>query len=302
MNTRADVVDGFVRRAGRVGVWVPPMVVDASPAAVIAGEVGRIEALDYGSLWTGERLVGGEAFARHGQFLANSSRLVVGTGIANLWARVPEAMRGGATTLASAYPDRFVLGVGVSAPVVVDRLGETFDRPLSRMRDYLTRMDEVEGPPDAQYPRVLAALGPKMLALAAELADGAHPFLVPVEHTAFARAELGPGKLLIPEQAVVLTEDPAAGRDLICGIYGSLTDFSKPSPYVANFRRLGFGPDDAGSDRLLDALFVYGGPDAIAARVREHLDAGADHVLIQPIAHDLTGIVDQLAELRSALP
>lgn len=294
------MVDGFLQQAGRVGVWIPPLVLDATPGPMVSREVGRIDELGYGSLWTGERLVGAEAFARHGQFLANSRRLVVGTGIANLWARVPEAMRGGAATLASAYPDRFALGVGVSSATVVDRVGETYDRPLARMRDYLRRMDEVEGPPDATYPRVLAALGPKMLALAAELTDGAHPFLAPVEHTAFARSELGPGKLLVPELGVVVTDDPKTARETVRAMFGGLANFSRTSAYTANFRRLGYGPDDA--DRLFEALFVYGDPDTVAVRIREHLDAGADHVLVQPIAHDLVGIVDQLAELRSALP
>ncbi|MEU4196438.1 TIGR03620 family F420-dependent LLM class oxidoreductase [Kribbella sp. NPDC026611] len=298
MTDRADA-SGFTERAGQVGVWLPPTVLDATAAYVLVREVARIDALGYGSVWTGERLVGAEAFARHGQLLASSRRLVVGTGIANLWARVPEAMRGGAVTLAAAYPGRFVLGIGTSTPNVVERIGATYDRPLARMRAYLERMDAVEGPPDATCPRVLAALGPKMLELAAELTDGAHPFLTPVEHTAFARTVLGPDKLLIPHQTVVLTDDRDAARAAIRATYGPLLELATDSPYVANLRRLGYQSDD--SERVLDALFGYGDTAAITDRVQQHLDAGADHVLIQPFAAGLTEIVDQLEELRSAL-
>ncbi|MFI5691266.1 TIGR03620 family F420-dependent LLM class oxidoreductase [Kribbella sp. NPDC051586] len=289
----------FPGRAGRVGVWVPPTTLDATAGEVVTREVARIDALGYGSLWTGERLVGAEAFARHGHFLASSTRLVAGTGIANIWARVPEAMRGGAATLASLYPDRFVLGIGASTASVVERVGATYDRPLARMRDYLERMAAVEGAPDGTYPTVLAALGPKMLGVAAELADGAHPWMVPVEHTAFARKEMGPDKLLIPHQPVVLTDDRTAAREMIRTMFGPLLGLASGSPYVTNLRRFGYGSDDA--DRVLDALFVYGDAATIAERVREHLDAGADHVLIHPLAADLTATVDQLEGLASTV-
>ena len=166
-------------------------------------------------------------------------------------------MQGGAATLAEAHPGRFVLGVGVSAPAVLSRVsGLTYERLVARMRDYLDEMDAVAGPGEP-FPRVLAALGPRMLGLARERADGAHPFLVPVEHTARARAALGPDRLLIPHQAFALAPDRESARSAVRGMFGPLLDLKSGSQYVRNLERLGYGPAAAGTDRLLDALFAW---------------------------------------------
>lgn len=293
------------RRLGAVGVWIAPGTLSSTPGPDVRAQVARIDRLGYGSLWSGESVGDAEAFARHGVLLAAAERLVVGTGVANLWVRHPVAMRGGAATLADAYPGRFILGVGVSAPGVVARAsGLTYERPMARMRAYLDQMDAVaDGRPQPAepFPRVLAALGPKMLDLARERADGAHSWVVPVEHTALARKALGPDRLLIPHQAVVLEPDRARAREVIRGTFGPLLDLASGSAYVRNLERLGYGPADAGTDRLLDALFARGDEAAIATRVREHLDAGADHVVIQPLAPDLAATVDQLERLAGAV-
>jgi probable F420-dependent oxidoreductase len=296
-----DTGEDVRRRLGRVGVWVDPRVLAAAPAPVAGEQAARIDRLGYGSLWSGESIGLGEAFTRHGLLLAATERLVVGTGVANLWLRHPVTMQGGAAVLADAHPGRFVLGLGVSAAAVTARAsGVVYERPLARTRRYLAEMDAAAAP-RTPFPRVLGALGPKMLELARDHADGAHPFLVPVEHTARARTILGPDRLLIPHQAVVLDPVRSSARETIRGVFGPLLDLTSGSHYVRNLARLGYGPADGGTDRLLDALFAWGDETAIARRVGEQLDAGADHVLVQPLAADLVAVVDVLERLADPL-
>jgi probable F420-dependent oxidoreductase len=191
-----------------------------------------------------------------------------------------------------------VLGLGVSHSAIVNRTGQVYERPLERMRQYLDAMDQAPARlPPTPVPRVLAALRPRMLELARDRADGAHTYFVPTAHTARARAALGPDRLLIPEQAIIVDENPVAARMTA----RRHTKFYLELPnYVNNLRQLGFSDEDfadAGSDRLVDAIVAWGAPDAIAARISEHLDAGADHVLLQPLAPDLEGAISQLEEL-----
>ncbi len=199
-------------------------------------------------------------------------------------------MHAGAATLAEAYPGRFVLGVGVSHRGLVELVGGDYRRPVDHMRGYLDDMDAARPrslEPPQPFVRVLAALGPKMLDLARDRTDGALPFLVPVEHTERARQALGPDRLLVTHQAVVLERDPAAARAIVRANFGSLGDPS--SVYARNLARLGYGPDhlaDGLSDRLVDALVARGDEAAIARRVRHHIDAGADHVLIHPLTSE----------------
>ena len=295
-----QMVDQVRARLGPVGVWFGAL--SAVPATVERAVAAEIERLGYGSLWAPERIGGKEAFAHQGILLSATDHLATGTGIANIWSRHPAAMQGGAATLADAYPGRFVLGIGVSHGPIVNRSGFTYERPLQRMTDYLDGMDRSSGEaPQAATPapRVLAALRPRMLELARDRADGAHPYFVPVEHTAAARGRLGPDKLLIPEQAVVL--DPDTERARATGRQHMATYLRLPN-YVNNLRALGYGDDDladGGSDRLVDAIVARGDVDAVAARVRAHLDAGADHVLVQPLAADADRA---LAALRALAP
>jgi len=286
---------------GKVGVWL--MGVGFEPASAERELVAELEELGYSALWIGEFPGGKEPLTHAGLLLAASRDLVVATGIASIWSHDPMAMASGARTLSEAYPGRFLLGIGVSHQFIVEARGHRYERPLSRMREYLDAMDAPEyRVPDGPEPltRVLAALRPPMLELAAKRADGAHPYFVPVEHTARAREILGPGKLLCPEQGVLLETDPAKAR----GQARELIAIYLQAPnYIESLRALGFGDGDlanGGSDRLIDALIAWGDEDAVLARVRGHLDAGADHVCIQPIASGW-GTIDT-TELRRLAP
>jgi probable F420-dependent oxidoreductase len=267
---------------GRVGVW--SWALQRLPASDEGAAARELEALGYPAVWIPETLGNKELLSHAAILLAGSSRIIVASGIANVHARDPMAMANGARALGEAYPGRFVLGVGVShAPSVAVR-GGTYGRPLETMRAYLDAMDAAQygGPaPHPPVPLVLAALGPRMLELAAERADGAHPYFVPVEHTPFARRHLGPDPCLVVEQTAVLTTDATEGRRIARAFARNYVALPN---YANNLRRLGWGDDDlAGdaSDRLIDAVIACGDVDAIVRRVRAHLDAGADNVCVQ---------------------
>jgi probable F420-dependent oxidoreductase len=213
--------------------------------------------------------------------------MVIATGIANIWARDPFTMAASQLTLAEAYPERFLLGLGVSHARLVEGIrGHHYQRPFTAMRRYLDKMDEASRAyqavkPAATPPRVLAALGPRMLALAAERTQGAHPYLVTPEHTAKARVALGPGRWLLPEQAVVLETDPGQARAIA---RRHISRYLNLPNYTNNWRRLGFTDNDLlgqASDRLVDALVAWVDVEVVTQRVNEHLDAGADHVCVQ---------------------
>jgi probable F420-dependent oxidoreductase len=300
IRNEVEVVETTRKRLGPVGVWLA-----ATQAAIDLERQAarRIEELGYGSIWTPEGLAGKEAFAHQSLLLAATERIVTGTGIANVWARHPATMQGGAATLGAAYPGRFVLGVGISHALIVEGSGQAYEKPLDRMTQYLDGMDAAAAAaPATEIPvaRVLAALRPRMLAMARDRADGAHPYFVPPSHTHIAREVLGPDKLLIPEQAVVLNTDPDQARR----IAREHTQLVLQLPnYINNLRHLGYGDDDlsgGGSDRLVDAIVAWGDDATIAKRVREHLDAGADHVVLQPLG-DLDEALRQLEHLAPAL-
>jgi probable F420-dependent oxidoreductase len=264
-------------------------------------QVARIEELGYGSFWFHEGVGGRDAFAHAAILLAATERIVIAPGIATIGARPAAAMHGAAATLAEAFPGRFVLGVGAGrAPRAASRMAEYLDGlDTARVTD---RMPSVP-PLDTPYLRVSAALGPRMLQLARERGDGAHPFAAPVEHTAVARAALGPDRLLIPEQPVAFDEDPARARVVARASVARGLAFPN-SPYTANLRRLGYGDGDfadGGSDRLVDAKVAWGDVEMVAAHVRRQFEAGADHVLLHPIAPDMTSAVDVLERLAPAL-
>ena len=288
---------------GRVGIWTAGF--DLLPGPRLAETAAELEDLGYGALWFGEAY-GREAFTQAGLLLAATSSVVVATGIASIHGRDPVASRAAQTTFASAYPGRFLLGLGVSHRPLVERLRRgAYDKPLTQMRNYLEHMDAVQPVADAggdPHPRVVAALGPKMLGLARDRAAGAHPYLVTPEHTAQAREILGPDKLLAVEQAVVLTEDADVARQRA---HTHLEIYTGLPNYRASWERQGFGPDDrvrGGSDRLKDAMVARGDVDACVARVREHLDAGADHVCVQVLGeHALAAPHEDWRTLAPAL-
>ncbi|HEY2042041.1 MAG TPA: LLM class F420-dependent oxidoreductase [Jatrophihabitans sp.] len=283
-------------RLGRVGVW--SSAIGRLSATQERTAAARIEQLGYSTLWITESSK--EAFAHAALVLGATGSMTIATGIANVWAREPETAVSGANALAEAYDGRFVLGIGIGHAKLVKR----YDKPLTVMAGYLERMRDTtySAPaPATPVPWLVAALRPKMLELAATRAHGSHPYFVPVEHTATARAALGPNSLLAPEVAVVLDPDPSTAR-------ATARRYMQPylglPNYTNNLRALGFDDDDlagSGSDRLVDAIVAWGTVDAIERRVREHLDAGADHVCIQPL--DSTGGVgmEQLTELAPAL-
>jgi probable F420-dependent oxidoreductase len=288
---------------GRIGVWHP--LFGAAPVHAVRRAASEIEELGYDTLWFGEAPGTREAFTTAAILLAATKRIAVGSGIANIWARDATAMAAGAAALGEAYPARFALGVGVSHAPLVAMRGHDYTRPLAAMDAYLDAMDAATPglamTADPPVPRLLAALRPRMLELSAAKADGAHPYFVPPEHTQLARKVLGSGPILAPEQAVVLESDPAKARQIArehMKIYLSLPN------YVNNLRHLGFGDEDVadgGSDRLVDAIVAWGDADAVAGRIQEHFDAGADHVAIQPLPPNLDGAVVQLTELAATL-
>ncbi|GAA4991778.1 TIGR03620 family F420-dependent LLM class oxidoreductase [Actinopolymorpha pittospori] len=296
-------LDAWKERLGSVGVWLGS--VNWASAAAAREAAVEIEELGYGSLWVSETPLSKEPFVNAAILLAATTRIPLGTGIANVWARDATATRAAALTLSESFPGRFVLGLGVSHLPAVAARGTTYERPLTKMRDYLDQMDAAapyEAPRGQENPPVvLAALRSKMLELSRDRTQGAHPYFVPPEHTARAREALGAGPLLIPEQAVVVETDPERARTTA----REHTAFYLTLPnYVNNLRWLGFSDEDfenGGSDRLVDAIVAWGDVDAIRARVRAHLDAGADHVVLQPIESGRGLGLVQLRELAPAL-
>ena len=283
---------------GRVGVWTT--AVANLPAPELRESLVEYEALGFRTIWYGEAFAR-ESFASAALVLSWTEKLVAATGITNVYARDAGSAKAGSRTIAEAFPGRFVFGLGISHPHPVSMRGHAYGPPLTTMRNYLDAMEAVPymGPEPAEpVPTVLAALGPKMLDLARDRTDGAHPYFVPPEHTAQARERLGPGKLLAPEQAVILTDDASRAEELI----REHVTFYMTSPNYRNaMLRLGFDEadlDDGGSDRLRDAIVVWGDEERIRDRVKAHLDAGADHVCIQTLP---SGVLD-LDVLRRLAP
>ncbi|SFD99154.1 probable F420-dependent oxidoreductase, MSMEG_4141 family [Actinopolyspora alba] len=279
----------------RVGVWWTSDLWSINDVITRAREIER---LGYGSLFYGEA-GGKETFTQAAALLGGTERLVVGTGIANIHARSAPASESGARTLAALHPGRFVLGLGVShAPLVEHSYAGSYSRPLSTMRDYLRTMDAVpEGiEPGAQRPaRLLAALGPKMIELSGTAADGAHPYLVTPEHTAHTRERLGPDKWVVSEQAVALTTDREAG---LRRAHQHLHMYSQLPNYQNSWLRQGFDESDlviGGSDKLAEGMVAMGDAGTVATHVRRHLDAGADHVLVQVLDDDPLPALRELA-------
>jgi probable F420-dependent oxidoreductase len=259
------------------GIWNAALRFgDPGEAAAAAAE---LEELGYTSLWVPD--AGGDVFGAVKHLLSATKTITVATGVLNLWMHSPEETAAAHARLIAEHGDRFLVGIGASHAQVVDtQESARYGKPLGAMVSFLDGLDSASTPLAVQQ-RVLAALGPKMLELASRRAAGVHPYNVTPEHTAAARAALGPSKLVIPEQAVALTTDPEAGRRIGRSF---LVHYLGLPNYVNNLRRLGFTDDDlaeGGSDRLVDAMVTWGDEDAIASRVREHRDAGADHVCVQ---------------------
>ena len=288
---------------GRVGIWTG--VLDAVPSAEAARIAVRLEGYGFPTLWIPET-VGRDPFVTAALLLSATSTLTLATGIANIYARDAVTMANTQRSLEEAFPGRFLLGLGVSHHHLVDRVRHhDYSRPYSAMVKYLDDMDaaifRAVGPAE-RPPTVLAALGPRMLELAGSRAAGAHPYFVPVSHTAQARSILGPSAVLAPEQMVVLDTDRS--RALAVARAGMAVYLRAPN-YVNNLRRLGFGDDDfadGGSERLVDAIVACGDTGAARDRVQAHFDAGATHVCVQVLEDPLTAVPEPAwRELAAAL-
>lgn len=269
---------------GPVGIWGRGVWLREERRDEVRRAAGELERLGYTSLWLTAGFGEGVPSVFH-DVLASTSTMTVASGILSIWHSTPAQTATATAQLERDHPGRFLLGLGTSHAPRVERNGQEYSRPFSRMVAYLDELDRAE-PPVGRERRVLAALGPRMLRLSADRSAGAHPYFVPVEHTAHARKVLGEGPLLVPEQAVVLERDPGRARALA---RRHMARYLCLPNYADNLRRLGWGESDLaaeGSDRLVDAIVAWGGPDAARERVQAHLAAGADSVCVQVITGD----------------
>lgn len=292
-----DSVIASARQAlGPAGVCLPVSFTSTPSADLLREAARRLEDAGYGAVWTNE-VIGKDALVQLAVLLAATDRMTFGTCIANIWARPAQTMHAAAAQLAQAYPGRIALGLGVGYPEQAASVGREFGSPLATMRDYLEAMDGPTWPsaPDAPYPRLVAANGPKMLALAGEKADGAFPGGLPPEFTASAREALGPDKLLVV--GLSMARDIEAAREAVSARLGL------PS-YASRLVKLGYSASDVDdvSDRLVNALVAHGDPADVVSKLGEHLAAGADHVvLLPPIGGEFGAAIDRFEELRPVL-
>ena len=268
-------------RIDRLAVWINTIGYRSADLVAFAR---RLEQWGYGTLWINDGM-GSDPMVLAARILAGTERLQVALGVANIYSRDPTTMVGAQYGLNEQWGGRFLLGMGVSHPFIVEGMrGHSYEKPLAAMRAYLEAMTAMAypGPQPAEKPlTVIAALGPKMLELARTLADGAHPFATTPGHTAMARKVLGPRKLLLVEQKVMLESDPESARTVGRGLVSGLAGIPN---YRRSLLRMGFTDDDFRdkvSDRAADALLAWGDEAAIRRRIQEHWDAGADQVAIQ---------------------
>ncbi len=285
---------------GRVGLWTG--ILDAHPTSRTQDVAVELEAMGWPTLWRPETS-GRDAFVSCAHLLDATTTLNVATGIAQMHARHAVTTRNGQRTLHEASGGRFLLGLGVSHGPFIEAVRKVeYSKPYSEMVAYLDQM--LQAPfhavgADDEPPTVLAALGPKMLQLAADQVQGAHPYFSPVDHTAFARETMGDGPLLAPEQMVVIDDDRARATETALR---HMKRYLQLPNYTNNLKRFGFTDDDIStpSERLIDAIVVRGSIDDVVARVGEHHDAGADHVCIQVLRPDLEFPMQEWRDLADA--
>lgn len=273
-------------QVGRLGVW-------AGQSRLTPQLAQALEGFGYDAIWIGSSPGGDLAIAA--DLLGATERIVVATGIVNVWKDDARTIAAAHRRLAAEYPGRFLLGIGTGHP----EFASDYRHPYQALVDYLDVLDE-EGVPRDE--RVLAALGPRVLRLAADRTAGAHPYLVTPEHTREARELIGPSVLLAPEQKVVLDADADRGRAL--GRPAVRSPYLGLRNYLANLRRLGFTDADfadGGSDRLIDALVAHGSVATVAQRLRAHYEAGADHVAVQLIGETESDLRPGYQALAEAL-
>jgi probable F420-dependent oxidoreductase len=298
------VVEAARLSLGPVGVYLPVPSASAPPVELQREAAVRLERAGYRAAWTNETVGGKDPLVQLALLLSVTERITFGTGIANIWARAPQTAHGAAAMLAQAYPGRVVLGLGAGYPQQAAAVGREYGSPLAAMRDYLQRMaaPTMTPAPEASYPRIVAANGPKMIALARELADGVFPAGLPPAFTAQARDALGPDKLLVVGLSVIpdtadLDTARAAARS------AAANALSRPW-YAATIARLGYTDQqitEVSSD-LVDALVAYGDPDSIAAAAGAHRAAGADHVILLPPGATGSDLATGLRQLEHLAP
>jgi probable F420-dependent oxidoreductase len=286
------------QQLGKVGIWSAHF---RGKDRELSAEYARLlEELGFRAVWV-PGAGGRDLFGDMEVGLANTTSTVWATAILNIWMHEAPDTATWVERVREAYPERLILGLGASHAEVVGRYGRTYEKPLSALRAYVDDLEEQAAPVPKDM-MVLAALGPKMLALAAERTAGAHTYWVTPEHTAEARAALGEGPLLVPELKVVLDEDPATARRIAREHLEVYLGFPN---YVSNLARLGFTEDDlrdGGSDHLVDATVAWGDEEVVVNRVQAHLDAGADHVCMQVLTSANESPVDAWKRLAAALP
>lgn len=282
---------------GPIGLWT--FALDRQPWSRAKDAAAEIEAMGWHAIWVPEA-TNRNAFVNATLLLGATDRMVVATGIAPIHNRDAVASANGQRTLDEAFPGRFLFGLGVSHQWLVEDIrGGRYTKPLATMRSYLKAMDAAPFSayaPTVRGRTVIAALGPKMLALSAELADGAHPYLTTPEHTATAREILGPDKILAPDQKLLLETDPAEARRIS---RMHLAGYLAQPNYQNSFLRQGYTRDDidnGGSDHLIDSIVAWGTLEQVCARVQAHRDAGASHVAVQLLPRDMGDL--PLAEYR----
>src|SRR4051812_24509283 len=269
---------------GRIGIWHSSSKGDPRVIAEAVEELG------YGALWLG----GSPSVEQARVYVQASSTLPVITGILNVWQHDPAHVAREHAKLIADHPDRFLLGIGIGHPEATS----DYSRPLKTMRDFFDGLDSAETPVPKDQ-RLAAALGPKMLDLAAERSLGTHPYFIDVQHTRYARERVGKGVLVAPEVAVVLEEDPETARRIAREYAATYLGLKN---YTSNLLRFDYTEqdiEDGGSDRLIDAVIPHGSPEQVAEAIRAHLEAGADHVCVQPLGHGDEPVADweKLAEV-----
>lgn len=286
---------------GTIGIWQG--IFDRHPAGAVREAVAKLDDMGWPCIWIPET-VGRDPFVAAALILEQTNQINVATGIASIWARDALTTANAANTLNEAYSNRFLLGLGVSHQVLTQGVRKhDYSKPYSKMKEYLDQMDAAPfhaAKPSEPSSRVIAALGPKMLKLGAEKADGVHPYFVPVEHTAIARDHVGPDKMVATEMMIVLEENPTKAREIArkaMAVYLPLPN------YANNLVRLGYSESEIANadDRVVDAIVAWGSMDDIVKRVREHQAAGASHVCLQVLDGTSDVPEAQWRELASAL-
>jgi probable F420-dependent oxidoreductase len=285
---------------GSIGVW-SGLLRRGEPQAM-RDAAAELEDLGYGALWF--PAAQHEGLAEHiDGLLAATRKAVAATGIVSIWTHPAANIAGMHRALTQSYPGRFLLGIGISHQHAVEGAGISYEKPLRKLRDYLDELDAAPTPVPVEE-RCIASLGPLSLKLARDRTLGTHPYFMPVDHTRVSREAVGPGKLVAPEQMVVVETNPDKARAIA---RQSMDRYLHAPNYTSNLLRMGFTEDDlahGGSDRLVDALIAWGDPGRIMQRVREHHAAGADHVCLQVLTVtplDMKAAMDGWRQLAPAL-